>query len=143
LVSTDDSLILEDEFGRVGLIGATAADLPVSALVTGVVVAVVGVENDGGLFAVSKVIYPEMAPQPPFPDRPQDAPPRYVLFVSGLSFGEPTHDPLPTQMLADYITGFIGSQSVRLHLFPRRSRVLRGHFLIWLCDVMLGPATGF
>lgn len=28
--------------------------------------------------------------------------------MSGLQLGEPTHNPLPTQMLIDYITGFLG-----------------------------------
>ncbi len=68
LVAADDTLVLEDEFGRVGLTSTAGSnDLPVSLLVTGMVVAVVGAESDHGLFHVAKVIVPELPEQLPLP----------------------------------------------------------------------------
>ena len=42
------------------------------------------------------------------------APARYVAFVSGLSFGDPELDTVPASLMADYITGYVGSDAVRL-----------------------------
>jgi hypothetical protein len=36
-------------------------------------------------------------------------PPRYVALVSGLQCGSPSVDPLPAQLMADYISGYAGS----------------------------------
>ena len=108
-VSDDDTLILEDEQGRVQLTGASDK-LNVAKLVSGVVVAVLGREVAGGKFEVHALWTPEMAPQKPLPASMAEArAPAYMLVVSGLSLGQPGVDPTPVQLLMDYATGMLGS----------------------------------
>jgi DNA polymerase delta subunit 2 len=117
-MSPDDSLILEDEYGRVGLTGA-ADKLPVRSMVSGMVVAVLGREVAGGKFEVEAVFSPGMAPQQPLPrsllssaGAASDAAaraPAYMLVVSGLGLGTPGLDHTPVQLLMDYITGLLCS----------------------------------
>jgi len=101
-MSEGDSVVLEDEYGRLVLSGDC---LDVPGLVTGVVAGIVGEEVDNGVFEVSHIIFPGVPSQPPIPASTGD---RFALVVSGLAFGEESHNPLPTQMLADYITGHLG-----------------------------------
>lgn len=108
-VSEDDTLILEDEQGRVQLTG-TADKLNVAKLVSGVVVSVLGKEVAGGKFDVHALWTPEMSPQKPMPAAMKEQrAPAYMLVVSGLSLGQPGVDPTPVQMLMDYATGLLGS----------------------------------
>lgn len=133
--SDDDSLILEDESGRVVLtagryrgIRGRSAEIPlrqlVQALVTGVVIAVKGQVLETGEFAVDDVCVPGLAlspaspgydvasiPPPLVPQRPAGRQPVFVLLVSGLSAGVPVtgSHPLALQLLADYIAGLTGS----------------------------------
>ncbi|CAI5499537.1 unnamed protein product [Closterium sp. Naga37s-1] len=96
LVGEDDSTVLEDERGRVKLVGN--AFLP-AAWVTGVVVAVRGCEDSKGNFRAMEVLEPGMPLQDTFPAASasantaaaaNQAPPRYVAFVSGLHLSVPT-----------------------------------------------------
>ena len=103
-VSGDDTLVLEDEGARMKLQGLSAGDF-----VTGVCVAVRGVEEEGGYFRVSGVCYAGPAPQKPVP--PQ-APQKFVCLVSGLNLGEEKQDPLPLQLLVDYVTGVMGEHGL-------------------------------
>jgi len=41
----------------------------------------------------------------------------YIAFISGLSIGMANRDPLPLQLMVDYLTGFVGSSQVRSILF--------------------------
>lgn len=127
--SPDDTLVLEDEFGRVGLIGSPDK-LDVRELVSGVVVAVLGREAPGGKFEVEQLFIPDLAPQKSMPamiaaasssaaaaaassssSSSPSPPPAYLLCVSGLSFGAPGQDPTPIQLLMDYVTGLLGSSA--------------------------------
>ncbi|OBT82480.1 hypothetical protein VE02_08153 [Pseudogymnoascus sp. 03VT05] len=56
-----DSTMLEDESGRVRLIGARLAD---EMMVTGCIVSVMGTENANGDFEVIDIRTPDLAPQP-------------------------------------------------------------------------------
>ncbi|CAI7732587.1 unnamed protein product [Closterium sp. NIES-54] len=97
LVGEDDSTVLEDERGRVKLVGD--AFLP-AAWVTGVVVAVRGCEDSKGNFRVIEVLEPGMPLQDTFSaasanmaaaaNQASPPPPRYVAFVSGLHLSVPT-----------------------------------------------------
>lgn len=104
--SPEDTLVLEDEDGRIKL-ESDSKILPVQALCTGIVVALRGREGEGGLFAVEEVYYPGLPPQKPIKLK-ENTPGRYAILLSGLQLGEPTHNPLPTQMVVDYISGFLG-----------------------------------
>lgn len=103
LASEDDQLILEDESGRVELIG----DIDVGQLVTGVVLGARGVMSAGeNGFSVKQIYLPEFPPQHALPEREES---EYVALVSGLSIGRNTDtNPLRTHVLVDYLAGRIG-----------------------------------
>ncbi|XP_022548909.2 DNA polymerase delta small subunit isoform X1 [Brassica napus] len=99
----DDSLILEDESGRVKLGGSA---LSPAVYVTGVVVALHGKETSAGEFVVEDVLEAGLPPQL---ERPLDhlKEDKYVLLVSGLSIGSNSSNPLLFQLLVDHITGHV------------------------------------
>ncbi|KDN50433.1 hypothetical protein RSAG8_00931, partial [Rhizoctonia solani AG-8 WAC10335] len=89
--SDKDSVMLEDESGRVGLIGDILAK---ERLVTGINIAVLGSETDSGEFQVEEVVYPGLAPPSHIPNAtPNES--SYCVFLSGLCFGE-TASTVPT-----------------------------------------------
>ncbi|CAE7184639.1 unnamed protein product [Rhizoctonia solani] len=92
--SDKDSVMLEDESGRVGLIGDILAK---ERLVTGVNIAVLGSETDSGEFQVEEIVYPGLAPPSYIPNAtPNES--SYCVFLSGLCFGEnASTSPTPAQ----------------------------------------------
>lgn len=116
LASDDDQLILEDESGRVELVG----DVDVGRLVTGVVLGVRGVMNAGeNAFSVSQIYWPAFPPQPPLPARAES---EFVALVSGLSLGRNSDaSPLRTHVLLDYLAGRIGDDDEKQFV----SRIVR------------------
>jgi len=61
---------------------------------------------------VHGLFFPELAPQKPLPPALQSKEPRapaYMMCVSGLQLGLPGADPLPVQLLMDYVSGLLGS----------------------------------
>ncbi|XP_018858819.2 DNA polymerase delta small subunit-like [Juglans regia] len=102
---TDDNLVLEDDSGRVKLAGSVL--LP-SAYVTGIVVALHGKETDAGDFLVQDVLEAGLPPQIELPLKSSED--KYVVFVSGLSVGSSTSNPLQFQLLVDHITGHLGDE---------------------------------
>ncbi|KAJ3012484.1 hypothetical protein HKX48_006263 [Thoreauomyces humboldtii] len=98
----EDTVVLEDESGRVKLTGAI---LKSTMLVTGIVMAVLGCETAAGEFEVVDICYPALKPQKPFPDATED---KFVALVSGLSIGADDVG-LELQLLTDYLTGEIGT----------------------------------
>ncbi|XP_047334811.1 DNA polymerase delta small subunit [Impatiens glandulifera] len=104
-VHLDDYLILEDESGRVKLRGDT---LMPSIYVTGIVIAVLGKETGAGDFWVDEVLEAGLPDQI---ERPLNSgEDKYVVFVSGLSIGCTTANPLQFQLLVDHITGHLGDE---------------------------------
>ncbi|KAM3690364.1 hypothetical protein ACB098_09G119100 [Castanea mollissima] len=101
----DDTLVLEDDSGRVKLSGSVL--LP-SIYVTGVVVALLGKETDAGDFLVQDVLEAGLPPQIEHPLKPRED--KHVVFVSGLSVGGSTSNPLQFQLLIDHITGHLGDE---------------------------------
>ncbi|PNY25657.1 DNA polymerase delta small subunit [Tolypocladium capitatum] len=61
--SEDDSdqVMLEDDSGRIRLVGQLLATIP---LVTGCIIAVMGTENSGGEFEAIDIKFPDLPPQP-------------------------------------------------------------------------------
>ncbi|CAE6516153.1 unnamed protein product [Rhizoctonia solani] len=100
--SDKDSVMLEDESGRVGLIGeilikerlVTGERIFVSCWTTlihlrfsGVNIAVLGSETDSGEFEAEEIVYPGLAPPPHILNAtPNES--SYCVFLSGLSIGE-------------------------------------------------------
>ncbi|KAL2632818.1 hypothetical protein R1flu_004297 [Riccia fluitans] len=100
----DDYLILEDESGRVKLVGDCVTP---SVYVTGVVVAVCGQAGKDGEFHVDEILEPGLAPQPAIPEKKSDGD-KYVALVSGLMCGGSDTNPLQVQLLVDHLTGHLG-----------------------------------
>ncbi|KAL8144198.1 hypothetical protein V2J09_017230 [Rumex salicifolius] len=105
-IHSDDSLVLEDESGRVKLDGTVL--LP-SAYVTGVVVALLGQETGAGSFLAEQVLEAGLPPQ--FEKPLISSEDKYVVLVSGLSVGSSTSNPLQFQLLVDHITGHLGDEN--------------------------------
>ncbi|KAJ4979957.1 hypothetical protein NE237_010737 [Protea cynaroides] len=101
----EDYLVLEDESGRVKLGGTL---LEPSLFVTGLVVALHGKETTTGQFLVQDIHEAGLPSQIELPlDSRED---KYVIFVSGLSVGSTTSNPLQLQLLVDHITGHLGDE---------------------------------
>ncbi|XP_051143672.1 DNA polymerase delta small subunit isoform X2 [Andrographis paniculata] len=102
---SDDYLVLEDESGRVKLCGAHL--LP-SVYVTGIVVALQGKENGAGDFIVDDILEAGLPQQIEKPLNSGDD--KFVVFVSGLSVGGQSSNPLHFQLFIDHITGHLGDE---------------------------------
>jgi DNA polymerase delta subunit 2 len=97
-----DVIMLEDESGRVKLVGNKIQTL---RLVTGIVVAVLGTEDQEGDFHVIDVRYPDYAPQKPLLSNASQR--RYIALISGMSLS-PTDSSFREQLLAEFLTGELG-----------------------------------
>lgn len=64
LCSPDDVVYLEDESGRIRILGKVIED---ATLITGIIVSCLGTENDSGEFDVIDICYCGAPPQPPLP----------------------------------------------------------------------------
>ncbi|XP_043690480.1 DNA polymerase delta small subunit [Telopea speciosissima] len=104
-IHPDDYLVLEDESGRVKL-GGTFVEP--SLFVTGVVVALHGRETTAGEFLVQDILEAGLPTQIGLPLNSRED--KYVVFVSGLSVGSITSNPLQIQLLVDHITGHLGDE---------------------------------
>ncbi|RKP39181.1 DNA polymerase alpha/epsilon subunit B-domain-containing protein [Dimargaris cristalligena] len=103
--SPDDAYYLEDESSRITLTGEIVRS---ASLVTGAVVAVLGMENLAGEFEVQDLCFPGLAPQPSaLPELAED---QYVALVSGLNLAEGNPVSLPMEMLAEYLAGHLGAE---------------------------------
>ncbi|KAI0282558.1 DNA polymerase alpha/epsilon subunit B-domain-containing protein [Russula aff. rugulosa BPL654] len=116
--SEDDRVMLEDESGRIRLIGKILED---TTLVTGVIVGVLGAETSNGDFEAIDLCFPGMAPQVSQDDRmdtddisgastdsDSNTGNEYVAFISGLDIGSSPMSEAQTQVLVDYLAGACG-----------------------------------
>ncbi|SCU85938.1 LADA_0D10968g1_1 [Lachancea dasiensis] len=95
-----DEIMLEDESGRVLLVGDFVKNKP---FVSGTVVGILGMEADAGAFQVLDICYPAALPQECLP---KSSSPGKVAFVSGLN-SDPSNanNALRIQLLQEYLTG--------------------------------------
>ncbi|KAH8998872.1 DNA polymerase alpha/epsilon subunit B-domain-containing protein [Lactarius hatsudake] len=113
--SQDDQVMLEDESGRIKLVGKILAD---AQLVTGVIVGVLGADTGNGEFEVVDLCFAGMAPQAGEDDEMDiedtlcaDGSTRkneYIAFISGLDIGSTPASEAQTQVLTEYLTGACG-----------------------------------
>jgi DNA polymerase delta subunit 2 len=104
--SDHDKIMLEDESGRVALSGEV---LKSELLTTGMIIGILGSENRDGSFSVLDLMYPEIVdPQPALPFNGS-----WIAFCSGLDITD--RPDLRIQLLADFLTGELGSESVFIH----------------------------
>ncbi|KAI5969005.1 cdc1 [Candida margitis] len=100
-------VMLEDESGRAVLHNEDF--LQKNLLVTGCIVAVLGIEIQAGIFEIMDVVYPECAPQKPLPD--VDTRSGKIALVSGLNIGLGGHYDLKLELLKQYLIGELGSDN--------------------------------
>ncbi|VEU21666.1 DEKNAAC102614 [Brettanomyces naardenensis] len=98
---SSDQVMLEDDSGRLLLDGEL---LDKVVLVTGVVVGVLGMVVEAGIFTIVDIVYPEPGPQKPLPEAKDEN----ILFISGLRIS-PTSDRAPLEILKEFIMGEISS----------------------------------
>ncbi|KAF8841170.1 hypothetical protein BDN67DRAFT_1047248 [Paxillus ammoniavirescens] len=102
--SDEDSVMLEDESGRIKLVGER---LKSTHLVTGVIIAALGIETPNGDFEVIDTCSADLAP---FAEA--DSPDNHCMDVdmSGLSIGAESPADAQIQMLGEYLSGELGGQ---------------------------------
>ncbi|PPR04960.1 hypothetical protein CVT24_010418 [Panaeolus cyanescens] len=117
--SDEDQTMLEDESGRIRLVGPT---IDAAKLVTGVIIGALGMETPNGDFEVVDICYAGMAPQIP-PDeageetmniddtKTSGAEDEWIAAISGLDVGSPAAG-AQIQMLAEYLSGEGGDMGV-------------------------------
>ncbi|KAG5417722.1 HYS2 [Candida metapsilosis] len=96
-------VMLEDESGRAIL--HNDEFLTKNLLVTGCIVAVLGIEIQAGIFEIMDVAYPECAPQKPLASGSRSG---KVAIVSGLNIGLEGNYDLKLELLKQYLTGELG-----------------------------------
>ncbi|OPB40063.1 DNA polymerase III (delta) subunit Pol31 [Trichoderma guizhouense] len=127
-----DQIMLEDDSGRVRLVGELLNSIP---LVTGCIIAVMGTENTNGEFEVIDLKVPDLAPQPErwalskapsaksksedtdMTDSPSPNGGKKVAIVSGLSFSgtdASAYNPLPSQLFDEFVAELLPSIPVTL-----------------------------
>ncbi|GLB35302.1 putative glutamate decarboxylase [Lyophyllum shimeji] len=112
--SPEDNVMLEDESGRIRLVGER---LKAERLVTGVIIGTLGAETPNGDFEVVDLCYPGMAPQTTSADEePKEenkmhvdgqtsSADEWIALVSGLDIGSSSRSDAQLQMLVEYLTG--------------------------------------
>ena len=101
---SNDTLVLEDESGRVQL--TFRDDAMVDLYCTGVVVAVVGALKGGGVFEVDQVVTPKLTLPSQVPIVTNDADAQ-VLLLSGLDCGNPNVSGIARDLLIMYLQGHL------------------------------------
>lgn len=111
-----DELMLEDESGRVLLVGDFIRSTP---FVTGAVIGILGMEADAGTFQVLDICYPTPVPQKPLSERihnPSGSSKKLIL-ISGLNIGITSPNRLlKLQMLQEFLMGRICSRDKSLSI---------------------------
>ncbi|EDO17268.1 hypothetical protein Kpol_538p28 [Vanderwaltozyma polyspora DSM 70294] len=99
-----DEIMLEDESGRVLLVGDFITSTP---FVTGAIVGLLGMEAEAGTFQVLDICYPPALPQRPLP-APATLKGKKIALVSGINISINNPEPLlRLQLLQEYLMGRI------------------------------------
>ncbi|KAI8893104.1 DNA polymerase alpha/epsilon subunit B-domain-containing protein [Globomyces pollinis-pini] len=102
-LSEQDSILLEDESGRVKLTGSILKD---HILTSGMVVGVVGNESKDGSFEIIDICYPNYGPEIPLSLK--DDTDCWVALVSGLNIDSSGSYDFKLHMLSEYLVGELG-----------------------------------
>ncbi|CAG90937.2 DEHA2G20350p [Debaryomyces hansenii CBS767] len=97
-------VMLEDESGRAILNNDDF--LKKNILVTGCIVAILGIEIQAGIFEIMDVVYPSVSPQKPLvaPKKENSK----IAFVSGLKLCDEANHDIKIELLKQYLTGELG-----------------------------------
>lgn len=103
-VHDSDSLVLEDELQRIKLVSDV---IDIHQVVTGVVCAILGSEDEDGIFTVKDVCWPGCSIQKPLPVRNED---RYIVLMSGLNMASKSADQiLSLHLFLEWMSGLAGT----------------------------------
>ncbi|KAJ1878525.1 DNA polymerase delta small subunit Cdc1 [Coemansia sp. RSA 486] len=105
--ASDSVVFLEDESGRIRLVGKNVEK---AILASGIIMAALGVETVQGDFEVADLCFARMAPQSPLPEMAED---KYVALVSGLAMTPDRPISLALQLLAETLCGTLGSNQTQ------------------------------
>ncbi|KAH7889789.1 DNA polymerase alpha/epsilon subunit B-domain-containing protein [Phlebopus sp. FC_14] len=112
--SNEDCVMLEDESGRIKLVGERFQSMH---LVTGVIMAALGMETANGDFEVVDTCFADLAPFAETDSKDSNRmdvdgssvlPDEYIAVVSGLSIGAESPADAQIQILVEYLTGEVG-----------------------------------
>ncbi|KAI5645458.1 DNA polymerase alpha/epsilon subunit B domain-containing protein [Phthorimaea operculella] len=102
-VHESDSLVLEDELQRIKLVGDS---IDVHQVVTGVVCAILGAEEEDGVFTIKDVCWAGCNIQKPLPQGSD----RYVVLMSGLNLASKSGEHLfSLHLLLEWLAGVAGT----------------------------------
>ncbi|KAG5645811.1 hypothetical protein DXG03_005152 [Asterophora parasitica] len=149
--SPEDNIMLEDESGRIRLVGERVKG---ARLVTGVIIGALGAETPNGDFEVVDLCYPGMAPQAgqdteaPKEDNGMDvdddagaSADEWVAVVSGLDIGSPSPPDAQIQMLVEYLTGEEGGVADQVSASQISRLIIAGNSLAPLAPTANGEAA--
>ncbi|KAK7206554.1 DNA polymerase alpha/epsilon subunit B-domain-containing protein [Myxozyma melibiosi] len=107
-----DEITLEDDSGRLLLAGSVIKE---QLIVTGCVIAVLGLETSTGEFEVRDIVLPGLAPQIPHQISTEGHKRRYIALVSGMEISGSVHEEYESTMLIEYLMGELGSDAKLAH----------------------------
>ncbi|GAA5972676.1 hypothetical protein JCM11641_002969 [Rhodosporidiobolus odoratus] len=126
--STNDEVMLEDESGRVRLVGSKI-DNSQGIFVTGTILAALGVETASGDFEVFEYCYPGMAPQPPQAEQKGDG--EWVALASGLEMGSASDvADIRAELLLEWLLGEAGEEEDQADAVKVTRLILAGNSLV-------------
>ncbi|KAG4301112.1 hypothetical protein PCK1_002811 [Pneumocystis canis] len=123
-------VILEDEYGRIRLIGPKVLQ---EFLVTGCVIGVLGFEVEHGSFEVIDICLPELPPQISLPNQIDLKTCKYVALASGFNITDQTCHSLPLFLLSEYLNGEIGHSKDRIKSSQIVQFIIAGNSVISSC----------
>ncbi|KAF8559488.1 hypothetical protein OG21DRAFT_1473884 [Imleria badia] len=143
IYSDQDSITLEDESGRIKLVGRKLAS---THLVTGVIIAALGMETPGGEFEVIDTCFADFAPfagQQVTGNNSIDVdstaqPDEYLAVVSGLSIGTESQADAQIQMLVEYLSGEVGGHDDQTIASQITRLIIAGNSLLPVADIENG-----
>lgn len=100
-------VMLEDESGRAILNNDDF--LKRNILVTGCIVAILGIEIQAGIFEIMDVVFPSVSPQKPLTTPKKEN--SKIAFVSGLQLCDEANHDIKIELLKQYLTGELGSNA--------------------------------
>ncbi|RZF47778.1 hypothetical protein LSTR_LSTR006042 [Laodelphax striatellus] len=120
--SSSDKLILEDELQRITLFGT----IDVASLVTGIICAILGNEDNLGKFSVDDVCWVGTVFPPETPIKLESD--RFLVLVSGLDLkSNNAESSLAMELMADWLSGWIGDPNDQQHASKVARLIIAGN----------------
>ncbi|KAG9318390.1 DNA polymerase alpha/epsilon subunit B-domain-containing protein [Chiua virens] len=129
--SDQDSVMLEDESGRIKLVGSKLTSMP---LVTGVIIAALGMETPAGDFQVIDTCFADLAP---FAE-PHDTDNAMAVDRQGLSISIESQADAQIQMLVEYLSGELGGHDDQAIASQITRLIIAGNSLVSVADIENG-----